>query len=156
MSKTLELYDFSVRTYTDNSKPVLSLRTDFVDVDIRGYYNFAAIESLIKSTLATLMPSQFPQVVKRNDPIKNNFVFDINFKNTDKINNFFRTGILLADKSFIRGAVFPDSVMRIEGNSKSLNIKNNILNDFTLKAIIEGSALAIDLFSPSLDPDGTI
>jgi hypothetical protein len=149
-NNTLELYDFSVRTYTDNNNPVLSLRTDFVDVDIRGHYNFAAIGSLIKSTLATLMPSQFPAVAKRNDLIKNNFVFDINFKNTDKINAFFKTGILLADKSYIRGSVFPDSLMKVEGNTKSLNIKNNIINDFTLNASLEGSELSVDLNSRSL------
>ena len=29
---------------------------------------------------------------------KNNFTFNINFKNTDKINTFFKTGIVIADK----------------------------------------------------------
>ena len=45
-NKTLELYDFSDKTYTENNKPILSLRTDFVDADIRGYYNFATIGTL--------------------------------------------------------------------------------------------------------------
>ena len=58
-SNNLELYDFSIKTFKENNEPVLSLRTDFVDADIKGYYNFATIGSLIKSTLATLMPSQF-------------------------------------------------------------------------------------------------
>jgi hypothetical protein len=149
-SKTLELYDFSVRTYKENNKPVLSLRTDFIDVDIRGYYNFATIGNLIKSSLASLMPSQFPVVAKRNDLIKNNFVFEINFKNTDKINAFFRTGILLADKSFLRGSVFPDSIIKIEGNTKSLSIKNNIINNLTFDALVIGSELSVGLNSSSL------
>ena len=58
-SKSLELSDFSIKTFTENNKPVIFLRTDFVDADIRGYYNFASIGNLVKSTLATLMPSQF-------------------------------------------------------------------------------------------------
>jgi len=149
-SKTLELYDFSVRTFTENNKPVLSLRTDFVDVDIRGYYNFAALKPLIKSTLSTLMPSQFPVVAKRNDLIKNNFVFEINFKNTDKINAFFKTGILLADKSYIRGSVYPDSIIKVEGGTKSLNIKNNIIHDLKIDASQEGSELSVNLNSPSV------
>ena len=58
-SHNLELYDFSIRTYKDNNGPVLSLRTDFVDADIKGYYNFSSLGYMVKSKLATLMPSQF-------------------------------------------------------------------------------------------------
>jgi hypothetical protein len=149
-NKILELNDFSIRTYTGNNEPVLSLRTDFVDADIKGYYNFAAIRNLIESTLATLMPSQFPVVPKRNDQVKNNFVFEINFKNTDKINSFFGTGVLLADKSYINGYVFPDSIMRIGGKTKSLNIKNVIISDLTFDAIFKSSVLSLDINSSSL------
>ncbi|MCX6325406.1 MAG: translocation/assembly module TamB domain-containing protein [Bacteroidia bacterium] len=146
----LELNDFSMRTYTDNNKPVLSLRTDFVDADIKGYYSFAAIGALIKSTLATLMPSQFPAMVRRNELKKNNFTFEITFKNTDKINSFFRTGILLADRSYIRGAIIPDSAISIGGKAKLLTIKNNVFNDFSLDANISGDELSVDINSSSL------
>jgi len=149
-NKNLELNDFSIRTYTDYNKPVLSLRTDFADADIRGYYSFAAMAGLIKSTLATLMPSQFTVPVKRNELRKNNFTFEINFKNTDKINNFFRTGLLLADKSYINGAIFPDSIISIRGKAKLLNIKNNVFKDFSLDANMSGSELSFDIKSSSL------
>ena len=59
-NNNLELYDFSIRTYKETNIPVLSLRTDFVNADIKGFYNFAALGGLIRSTLAKLMPSQFP------------------------------------------------------------------------------------------------
>lgn len=149
-NNTLELYDFSIRTYIDSNKHVLSLRTDFVDADIRGYYNFAAIENLIKSTLATLMPSQFIAPVKHNELKKNNFTFEVNFKNTDKINNFFRTGLLVADKSYIRGAILPDSAIRLGGKAKLITIKNNILKDFSFDANVSGSELSVDMNSSSL------
>ena len=54
------------------------------------------------------------------DSKKNNFTFNINFKNTDKINTFFRTGILVADKSYINGAVSADTIIRIEGKANLL------------------------------------
>lgn len=149
-NKNFELYDFSIRTYKDNNKPVLSLRTDFVDADIRGYYNFAAIGGLIKSTLATLMPSQFPVPVQRNELKKNNFSFEVNFKNTDKINSFFRTGILLADKSYIKGAINPDSAISIGGKAKLLTIKNNVFKDLSLDANVSGYELSVDINSSSL------
>ncbi|MCX6254369.1 MAG: translocation/assembly module TamB domain-containing protein [Bacteroidia bacterium] len=149
-NKSLELYDFSIKTYKDSNKPVLSLRTDFVDADIRGYYNFATIGVLIKSTLSTLMPSKFPMPVQRNELKKNNFTFEINFKNTDKINNFFRTGLLLADKSYVNGAITPDTVIRIDGKAKLLTIKNIVFKDLSLDANVSGSELSIDMNCSSL------
>jgi hypothetical protein len=149
-SKDLELYDFSIRTYTDNNKPVLSLRTDFLDADIKGYYNFAALGDLVKSTLSTLMPSQFPAKGTRNEVKKNKFNFEIKFKNTDKINGFFRTGLLIADKSYLRGAIFTDSLIRIDGEAKTLSIRNNVIKDLIIDATVSGSELSLDVNSSSL------
>ena len=149
-SKDLELYDFSIRTYTENNKPILSLRTDFVDADIRGYYNFATIGNLINTTLASLMPSQFEMPLKPVVPGNNNFTFEVNLKNTDKINDFFRTGVYISEKSYLNGSVFPDSLITIEGKAKSVTIKNNVFNDFSIDALISGSDLKLDLNSSSL------
>jgi len=155
-NNNLELNDFSIRTYTDNNKPVLSLRTDFVDADIIGYYNFAALKALTKSTLATLMPSQFSAPVQRNELKMNNFTFEINFKNTDKINNFFRTGLLLADKSYLKGSITPDSAIRIGGKAKLLTMKNNVAKDFSLDANVSGSELSANINSSSLTIMGQV
>jgi hypothetical protein len=149
-NKTLELYDFSIRTFTENNKPVLSLRTDFVDADIRGYYNFAALGGLVKSTLTSLMPSQFKLPARRNDLKKNKFTYAINFKNTDKISSFFRTGVLLADKSYINGIIYPDSLISVAGLAKSLSVKNNVFKDLTVDAKIIGSVLSAEIKSSSL------
>jgi hypothetical protein len=40
----LELYNFSLKAFTEGNKPAISLRTDFVDADLRGYYEFGAIK----------------------------------------------------------------------------------------------------------------
>ncbi len=148
-NKSLELYDFSIRSFTEDNRPVLSLRTDFVDADIRGYYNFATLGVLIKTTLAKLMPSQFimpEQLYRLNN---NKFVFEIDLKNTDKINNFFRTGLLISERSNIKGVVFPDSLL-IAGKSELLSIKNNIFKDFSIDASVSESDLAININSSSL------
>ena len=150
-NNNLELYDLSIKTYKDGTLPVLSLRTDFLDADIKGYYNFAGIGSLVKSTLVSLMPSQFHLSGKQNDFKKNKFTFNINFKNTDKINKFFRTGILIADKTYLKGSVFADSVIKIDGKSDQLTIKNNVLRDFNFDANITGSDLTLGINSSSLN-----
>jgi hypothetical protein len=146
----LELYDLSIKTYKENNQPVLSLRTDFVDADIRGYYNFSTLGSLVKYTLASLMPSQFHPGILKNDFKKNKFTFEINLKNTDKINNFFRTGTIIADKSYIKGSIFADSIINITGQSNLLNLKNNVFKDFSFNTDVSGSEMAVGIKSSSL------
>jgi hypothetical protein len=146
----LELYDFSIRTYFDKNTPVLSLRTDFLDADIRGKYNFATLGSVVKSTLAKLMPAHYKALPRRTELRKNNFEFNINFKNTDKINAFFRTGVLLADKSFIKGNIFPDSIINITAQSKSVSVKNNVFSDFRFVAEMKGTELKSEIQASSL------
>ena len=147
----LELYDFSIKTYKENNSPVLNLRTDFVDADIKGYYNFGGLGELVTSTLASLMPSQFKVSRKKNDFKKNNFTFTINFKNTDKINEFFKTGLLIADKSYIKGSIFADSIINIVGKSGLVTVKSIVLTDFSLNATVSGSELTIGINSASLN-----
>jgi hypothetical protein len=149
-NKSLELYDFSVKTYSENGKPSLSLRTDFVDGDIKGYYNFAALNDLIKSSLGTLVPANFSKAGKRNNLVKNNFTFEINFKNTDKLNDFFKTGVQLADKSFIKGSVLSDSIISINGNTASLSLKGIVFKDLTMNTKVSGSELSFNMNSSNL------
>jgi len=149
--KSLDLYDFSIRTFSENNKPAINLRTDYVDADLRGYYNFEGLGDIFSSALSSFMPSQFHYSAKRNDLVKNNFIFSVNFKKTDKLFNFFQTGILLADKSSINGALFPDSLMKIRLDSKMLSIKNNIFKDLTLEAYLSKPDLKVKLSSSSLN-----
>jgi hypothetical protein len=148
---TLELYDFSIRTFAENNKPAIDLRTDFADADLRGFYNFAGLGILFKSALSSLMPSRFHNPVRKNEPVKNNFTFSISFKKTDKLFNFFRTGILLADKSSVSGAIFPDSVISIRGDTKMLNIKNFVFKDLVVDANLVKPDLSAKLTSSSLN-----
>jgi hypothetical protein len=148
--KSLELYDFSIKTFKDNGVPALSLHTDFVDADIKGHYNFAALGNLVKSTFSTLMPSGFKVPPQHSDIKKNNFSFEIKFKNTDNINSFFHTGAELSDKSYIRGAVAQDSIIRVEGRAGSLNFRNNIFKDLSLGVNVSGPELSVDLKCSSL------
>jgi hypothetical protein len=147
----LELYDFSLKTYFSDKMPVLSLRTDFVDADIRGYHNFGDFGKLAKYTLSELMPSRFPTTIKHKDIGNNNFSFEIKFKNTDEINNFLRTGFLISENSIVEGDIYPDSLMRVYGSSKNLTIYNNAFSDFNINSRIKDNELVIDINSSSLE-----
>ncbi len=147
---TLDLYDFSLRAFKEGNKPAISLHTDFMDIDLKGYYNFEGLETAFKSALATLIPSRFTVPAPGKASLRNNFTFNVNFRNTDKINNFFRTGLLFADKSRMDGVINPDSAMLVKGDSRSLSIKNNILNDFSFNANLINTRLTASIKSSSL------
>ena len=153
-NNNIELYDFSLKTFSENKKPVISLRTDFIDADLNGFYNFAGLKNVVKSTLAAVIPSKYGKEPLTVSSDKNNFIFDIKFKNTDKLNRFLRTDILLSENSLVHGSVFQDSLIYIAGNSKSLSINNIIFKDISFDARYSDSLLKVSLNSGSFDLSG--
>ncbi|OFY63447.1 MAG: hypothetical protein A2Y71_02400 [Bacteroidetes bacterium RBG_13_42_15] len=148
---TLDLYNFSIKTFAENSKPAINLRTDYIDADLRGYYDFTELGILFKRTLASLMPSRFTRPVESGGKPENNFTFNINFKNTDRLNIFFNTGILMSDKSYLNGAIFTDSIMMINGEAKTLSFRNNTFNNLSLEGNVSSNELSLGLKSTSLN-----
>jgi hypothetical protein len=133
-NNTLDMYDFSVKAFTENGKPAISLRTDFADADLRGPYSFQGLGSLVKKGMASMMPSKFMMPEFTEEPGKNNFIFSINLKNTDKLNSFFRTGLLVAEKSSISGSVLSDTTVTLNATSKSVSFKGLTFRNLSLDA----------------------
>ena len=55
----ISIYDFLIRSEKDEGTPLLSLRSDFADAEIRGEHTFAALGFAAKTILAGLFPSKF-------------------------------------------------------------------------------------------------
>jgi hypothetical protein len=146
----LDLYNFSLKAFNEDNKPAISLRTDFIDADLRGYYEFGELGNVIKIALASLMPSRFKMPVVDNRHSRNEFNFALNFKNTEKINNFFKTGIQMSDKSSVTGSFYQDSIIRINVNSKMFNYRNNVFKNLAINADYSGDKFTADLRSTSL------
>jgi hypothetical protein len=149
--KTLELYDFSVKTFMENEKPAISLRTDYIDADLRGNYNFSGINTAIRKVLFALMPSKFKKPDEKENPGENNFTFSINLKNTDNLNSFFRTGLLVSDRSFVKGSLLNDSIIKISANAKTLSFKGLSFREITVDVNILSPELTLNVTSPSLN-----
>jgi hypothetical protein len=147
---TLELYDFSLKAFNEDSRPAISLRTDFVNADLRGYYEFGEIGDVIKKALARLMPSKFIPPKRKNGTSRNDFAFTLDFRNSDKINSFFRTKLLLSDKSSIRGELRGDTVIRVDAELKKLDYRNNVFNDLEVTAAYLSDKFSADIKSSSL------
>lgn len=150
-NNTLELKGFSIKAYSENSKPAISLRTDFADADIKGYYSFSGLSDMVKMTLAGLMPSVYSVPQLKDQEVVNNFTFNINLKNTDKINNFFRTGLLFSENSYINGIISADSILTLSGKAKKFSAGDIVVSDLSIDAYVSQSSLSADLSSTSLE-----
>jgi hypothetical protein len=143
---TMELYDFSVRSQIEKNIPVLRLRTDFLNADVKGKYNIKGLASMFKTISASLMPSLNGSLGSiPDDTGVNDFIFEINFRNTDKINEFFRTGILLAEGSTLKGSVRPGNLVTMEGKASSATYRNMVFADLSIEAHTSDSVLTADL-----------
>ncbi len=151
---TLDLYDFSIKTFVENDLPAISLRTDYIDADLRGYYDFSGLAAMFKKTLASVMPSHFSTPLSDSDDLPNNFKFNISFKNTDKLNNFFKTGLLISENSYLNGEISTNSIFKINGESKALSIKKNTFNDLKIDGNLIVPGLYLKLNTSSLNMSG--
>jgi len=147
----LELYNFSINTFIENELPAISLRTDYIDADLRGYYDFSGLGAMFKKTLSSVMPSHFNEPVPDSDDLPNYFTFNINFKNTDKLNSFFKTGLLISENSYLNGEILTDSIMKIKGEAKALSIGSNTFNDLKIEGNLIVPGLYLGLESSSLN-----
>jgi TamB, inner membrane protein subunit of TAM complex len=150
----LGINDFTIKAFTLNNIPSISLRTDFLDANLYGRYNFAEIGNAVKSRLAALMPSRFEKPKTRGKFNANNFIFDIRFKNTDELNKFLRTGIVLSGNSFVQGSFFPDSIISVSAKTKQFSINNNIFNNLSIEGSSTDTVSKVSIRSSSFNLSG--
>jgi hypothetical protein len=150
----LEIYDFSLKTYTEKGVPSITLRTDFIDAGLYGPYSFTSLGAAAKNILSTLVPSKYG--ISSDKPVtgKNDFSFDIKFKNTDRLNEFLKTGIKIASNSMITGTVHDDSLISVSGKAKTLAVNNNTFSDFSFNAGYSDSAFKSVITARLLDFSG--
>ena len=147
----LEIKNFALNTFIEDNNPVLSLKSDFVDADITGIYNLGDLQNLFKYSVSKLIPLKYHSDINAKDLKQNNFLFNVNLKNTDEINSFFHTGIQISENSHIEGIVNSDSLITISGRAKKVIVYNNGFNDFNLNAVLKDSIFDLYITNSSLD-----
>jgi hypothetical protein len=150
----LEIFDFSLKTFIENSKPALSLKTDFADANLYGRYSFSGLSKLVGNSLASIIPSKFPVRENGKKETENNFVFDIKIKNSERLNKFLKTGLEIAENTTVSGIILADSIMSVTGNSKKFVIGSNAFSDLSLNAFYEDSAFNAALSARTFDLSG--
>lgn len=101
----INIYDFLISSVRDKGVPLLTLKSDFADAEVRGEFSFDDIKNTASQILAELFPSKFPGPLKKQpeDVPASDFTFDARIKKIDKLNEFFATGLSIADGSRLSG-----------------------------------------------------
>lgn len=149
-NKTLDLNSFSLSSRFDDTIHTLSLETDLIDAEVVGNYSSSDLTSIVKNLLASIFPSKFGNDRSLVNLTNNYLTFNIDFKNIDRINNFFETGYSLASDSRIKGNFIQDSIFNIEGSSGYFGYRNFTLQNLEFIADIQSGQLDIDFNSESL------
>jgi len=146
-----DLYDCTISAFNmDSSTMGINLRTDYVDADIRGKYDFATIIPDIRLAAASLFPSVV-NPLEADFSGKNNFGYEITFKNTDPINEFFRTGFMLSPGFSLSGQIEPGNIMSLVAGGDYAVYKNNSMENTEINCLIEDSTMTFDINSDNLN-----
>lgn len=121
--------NFDLKTFNEN-EPVLQVRSDFLDADIRGQYQLHNLHNSILKIISSYLPSsglKYP-----DQPTTNNFDFRLNLKD---INRFTR--VLLPDLKMetgeIEGSINSDkNTLTVKASFPEIKYQTAVLRKFTV------------------------
>ncbi len=106
--KQIQIYDFSLKAKNNGSSNSFVIRSDLIDADLIGNYQVnkigASLTKFLNSYIPTLINSEFSTA----EDFKNGFHFNINFKNTKPIFDYFLPEYFIAENSTFEGEFDPD------------------------------------------------
>ncbi len=130
----LELYDVGLKASEENDIYRLELKTDLIDAELYGDYNISTIGRGIRNIAYRLAPSLAKKDTTGIVPAQERFAYSINFKNSDRVNEFFRTGLQIAPGTHITGELLADNRFTLNAVGNYIAYNNNSLIDYVLNA----------------------
>ncbi len=156
----LNIYDLLVSSGQVSGVPLLTLRSDFADAEVKGSYSFDAIGSTVREMLARILPSKFkaPAPVKNGGKSEAIFTLNARIKKIDKLNEFLGTGLSISDGSLLTGRFSSEqSVMEVELTSEAIIYAGTRLSHMNLTGAVSESKLDIGLIADTLRmPDKSV
>ncbi len=149
----ISIYDFLISSVKDKGVPMLILKSDFADAEVKGPYSIDAIRTTVKSMLAELLPSKFrkPEQVSSEQTAASNFTFDAHIKKIDKLNDFFGTGLSIAEGSRLTGRFISDlPATEAELISRAVDYAGIRLGNMHIKSSVSRSKMEVMVSADTL------
>lgn len=127
--------NFDLKTFYEN-EPVLQVRSDFFDADVRGQYELHKLGNTVKKIVTHYLPSS--GIVASAENEANNFDFSLKLKD---VNRFTRVLMpeLLIDPAKIEGNISSDrNTMVVNATFPLIHYRTAVLNNLSL--VIQGNS----------------
>ena len=146
--KQIQIYDFNLHAQQRPDTNNIILESDLIDAEILGNYNFKSIKKATELMFDHHFPALPYDTIGYGDiPEKDNndFRFNVHFKNTFPITDFFFPDIEIARNSKFYGRYNPDNNFAdLTGNFPYLRYKNYKWNELLFYINSEDSALDVE------------
>jgi hypothetical protein len=150
---TLSIYDFLVRSSVVGGEPLLSLRSDFIDAEVRGLYSFDAIGRSVSGMLAGIFPSRFREPVpkKESNGSEAMFTADARIKKADKLNDFLGTGLSISEGTRLTGHFWSDSPeMTAEVKAGAITYAGVRMGQMEISGKVTGDKVTVEITADTL------
>lgn len=104
--KEIHVNDLLLFTKTINNSKQIILRSDLADAELIGKYRFSQLANSIKLLTKNYLPSLIPENLDSTES-ENNFKFEIDFKNSRELTDFFVSGLYISKDSKLTGNFNP-------------------------------------------------
>lgn len=157
--KQIQIYDFNLFTLQRPDTNWMTLRSDLVDADIWGQYEFVDIGQATARLLAHHIPAfqNLPVLEQDEYPGTNRFHFRFDFKNTFPITDFFMPDLELARNSILTGNYNPaEYELNFSGQFPQLKYRDNNLEDLNIELVSDKTAAEFQAGCSCLGTGGLI
>ncbi len=107
--KQIQLYGFRLLANNTLDTSKITIRSDFLDADISGKYEFKYIKHSLKHFINKFVPSLYSDFENFKQTAQNDFLIKGKFKNTKSFTNFFTPAIKIAENTSFNATYDPDS-----------------------------------------------
>ena len=134
--KQIQIYDFNLHAQHRPDTNSMILESDLIDAEIAGLYNFKSfgkVTGLMLENWFPALPYEQNGNTDLSETYQNDFRFNIKFKNTFPITDFFFPDIEIARNSRLYGTYSPEkNYTDITGNFPFFRYKNWRWNEFLI------------------------
>ena len=101
--KIIALDAIKVRAAEENNQQIFTVKSDYLDLNLHGKYNFIEITQVFSSLVSTYLPSMVTENTEYRQFSKNDFTYDLHLKNLNSIFDFFIPQLRISDDWLVVG-----------------------------------------------------
>lgn len=147
---------------TADSKQV-ALKSEFLEGELRGKYNYANIFSSFKELIFLYLPALSPDNKKPEimpsgveNPEYNDYIIKLRVRKTQKLTEVLFPGFRIADNTNVFGIYNPDfQTLTLKVKVPELMIAGNLIRDITIDGQTSDTSFVASITSPQFSTGGT-